>query len=320
MIAPRPLPRPRTKPLIVPQGGLKRRKWSREMTIAAGFVCTNGIVMCADSQESSGDYKFPVEKLLIRETESIQAVLAGAGHGPMIDMASGRVFRSLMGRELDNYDDAEAAIADELVALYEREFSLCPVSEPEDRIIELLIGLKIRKLGDPVLFKTFASTVSQVPKYAIIGSGRAIEYQLHKLYRWPEKTNRVIPIALSLLNVAGVVLRSVGGEARLAVLNEGEKTAISIPLSSEVDAVKRAQSDLESAAGQVLLDLLDVAKSDDDFRATLMEFSSLAIELRVSRLTEHENFMVTLRSLMRGWEGGKGEPMPSTPQTLEGQQ
>lgn len=37
-------------------------KW---MTIAAGFIYRNGIVLCADSQETVRDFKWPVRKLFI---------------------------------------------------------------------------------------------------------------------------------------------------------------------------------------------------------------------------------------------------------------
>lgn len=272
------------------------------MTIVAGFVCSDGIVICADSQESSGDYKFPVEKLLITESQDLQVVVGGAGHGPMIDMAAGQISRMLRRRQPASYEDIEVAITDELVSLYEREFPLCPVSDPEDRVIELLVGAKIRSLHKPVLFKTYATTVSRVSQHAIIGSGRAIEYQLYKLYHPPERTNRVIPIAISLLNVAEVVLRSVGGEERLVVLHEGEYSGLDTPLPRDVEAVRRAQAQLESAAGEVLLDLLDVTKSDEDFQGTLFRFSSLAIDLRVSQVEAHRNLMEAMKGLMKGFE------------------
>jgi hypothetical protein len=49
------------------------------VTIAAGLVCVDGIVMCADSQETSGDYKWPVEKMVIDSRYGFPLIIAGAG-------------------------------------------------------------------------------------------------------------------------------------------------------------------------------------------------------------------------------------------------
>src|SRR6476646_1110430 len=67
------------------------------MTVAAGFVCKDGIVLCADSQESAGGYKFPVEKVLTRIDPYTEIAIAGSGYGPLVDMASQRIAKNLMG-------------------------------------------------------------------------------------------------------------------------------------------------------------------------------------------------------------------------------
>jgi hypothetical protein len=46
-------------------GGTRHRQPAQKlMTIAAGLICHDGIVLCADTQESYGEYKWPVEKLV----------------------------------------------------------------------------------------------------------------------------------------------------------------------------------------------------------------------------------------------------------------
>jgi hypothetical protein len=67
------------------------------VTIAAGLVYDDGIVMCSDSQESMGDYKWPVEKLRIDQRFGFPLIIAGAGLGPAIDDASQRIIETLCG-------------------------------------------------------------------------------------------------------------------------------------------------------------------------------------------------------------------------------
>ncbi|OLB41103.1 MAG: hypothetical protein AUH11_00365 [Acidobacteria bacterium 13_2_20CM_57_17] len=61
------------------------------MTMVAGFCCTDGIVLCADSQETLDGYlKVDTPKAEIRpegksKRKGLFAVFVGAGHGPLID-------------------------------------------------------------------------------------------------------------------------------------------------------------------------------------------------------------------------------------------
>jgi hypothetical protein len=67
------------------------------VTIAAGLVCADGIVMCADSQETSGDYKWPVEKMVVDSRYGFPLIIAGAGFGAAIDNAIERIVSRLRG-------------------------------------------------------------------------------------------------------------------------------------------------------------------------------------------------------------------------------
>ena len=130
------------------------------MTVAAGFVCQYGIVVCADSQESAGDYKFPVEKLLTRSDAWTEIAIAGSGIGPLVDMATHRIAHRIMGG-LDGYGVIEEIIREELCKLYETEFRLYPGTD-EEKIIELLLAVKLteRSPDFPILLHATATAVS----------------------------------------------------------------------------------------------------------------------------------------------------------------
>ncbi len=86
------VPKPLTSVLRVPK--LPRRLPERKrMTIAAGFLCRSGIVLCADSQEVVGDMKWPVKKLVVPRTAmgNTRIMIAGAGFGPAIDNATQKI-------------------------------------------------------------------------------------------------------------------------------------------------------------------------------------------------------------------------------------
>jgi ATP-dependent protease HslVU (ClpYQ) peptidase subunit len=55
------------------------------MTFIASFRCHGGIVMCADSQETIGDYKLIVEKLTPVDAGKYTIALGAAGLGNLAD-------------------------------------------------------------------------------------------------------------------------------------------------------------------------------------------------------------------------------------------
>jgi hypothetical protein len=55
------------------------------MTLIASVRCTDGIVLCADSQETVGVYRVAVTKLEPKKMGEYQVLIAGSGVGPLID-------------------------------------------------------------------------------------------------------------------------------------------------------------------------------------------------------------------------------------------
>src|SRR5579872_2981153 len=81
----------------------KRHRGNAYMTIAAGFHCWDGIVLCADTQENVAEYlKRDQCKIEIRPEESIsklskapRAIFAGAGYGDFIDYLVDKLWRAM---------------------------------------------------------------------------------------------------------------------------------------------------------------------------------------------------------------------------------
>ncbi len=247
--APLPSIQPRPKP--------KRRLMEKTVTVAAGFCCYDGIVMCADSQESAGDYKFPVQKLVAKRSSFSDAIIAGSGVGPLVDMATERIHRAIWGGCRD-YETAELVIGNVLNGLYEKEFRLYPASDQDDTFIELLIAYKIADRA-PILFHSAATAIRVVQEYAIIGSGRAVQYQVQNLYERQTihesgtTISRGILLAVQLLSVAKSVLSSVGGAGKIATLHADK--GIGEAVGWQVADAERALRQMDTQAGKVLLDL-----------------------------------------------------------------
>jgi hypothetical protein len=55
------------------------------MTLIAAVRYADGVVMCADAQETVGDYRRAVQKISPFETGDYQVMVAGSGHAQLIE-------------------------------------------------------------------------------------------------------------------------------------------------------------------------------------------------------------------------------------------
>jgi 20S proteasome alpha/beta subunit len=241
------------------------------MTVAAGFVCQDGIVICADSQESAGDYKFPVEKVLTRIDPWTEIAIAGSGFGPLVDMASQKIADRLMGG-WDEYSIVQQRIEETLNELYERPFHFYPVATPDDTTVDLLIAVRLRKHHFPRLYHSSATAVVRVPEYAIIGSGRAVQYEVQNLYGKYMSVQRGILLAVQLLYIAKTVLRSVGGTGKIVTLG-GTGLAIGEAGAWEINESEKALKHFTSFTSTLLLNYMDLGFSDAEFAENLKNFA-----------------------------------------------
>jgi len=289
-----------SKPLtVIPHPQPQRRVRRQWMTVAAGFQCNDGIVICADSQESSGDYKLPVEKLLAKSDPWTEVVIAGSGTGPLVDMAAQRIARALLGGYGD-YRVIEDRVGDVLTGLYETEFRLYPtVSSPDDNFIELIIGVKLKKAEVPILLHCAATAIVHVENYAVIGSGRAVQYQTHILYGKRMEVSSGVLLAIRLLAVAKQVLSSVGGRGRIATLHVGN-TQMGEAHPWEIAETEKAFQKFSVEADKLLLDFADLKITDAIFIQKLQDFVGWTVWLRNEHKKGAEGFEQLMHRLTEG--------------------
>jgi hypothetical protein len=288
----------------------ERIERSKRVTVAAGFVCQNGIVLCADSQESAGDYKFPVEKVLTRGDAWTEVAVVGSGYGPLVDMASQRIAGRLLGGYQD-YDIIEKRISETLNELYETSFRLYPVRDEEDRIIDLLVAVKLLKTGYPILFHTSATAISRVSEYVIVGSGRAAQYEVQNLFsRWM-RVSRGILIAVQLLKVAEAVLHTVGGRPVIVTMHSAD-VGMGVADDWQVDETAKALRQFDAQISSLQMDFADLSLGDDSFVEKLRQLETRLIEDR----HQYRQKAAKLRALMEYLlnpklsESQKSEPEP----------
>jgi 20S proteasome alpha/beta subunit len=135
------------------------------MTIAAGFVCTDGIVIAADTQFSSNVLK--ISRTKIQSSENKTCVIAVSGADVLMDKAVEGVLSSIapeMGR-----DEISHEIEQTLRELYVDYID--PAGQP-DFDIGLLVA--VNASDGAALFQHNRWAVSQVKNYACVGTGAVL--------------------------------------------------------------------------------------------------------------------------------------------------
>lgn len=198
----------------LPRGQKSRRRRNR-VTIAAGFKCEGGIVLCADTQETSGDIKLSVQKLVRYEREWCQAGLAGSGwNGILIDTLIQNIMHAL-DRGYDDIGRIEQAISHTLARFYRRDISLHPNLDGYEKVIDLLIALKPKGEDRVWLFRSEAASLKEVATQDVIGCGDVIRYVAHSLYRDNMPMSQAVTLGVHLVSLAKKHVDKVGGETNI---------------------------------------------------------------------------------------------------------
>ena len=158
VLKPLPHPKPKPEPKRLPQ--------VKAMTIAAGFMCSDGIILCADSEHSDEITKFQRSKVF-RFGKNL--MLTGAGQTSYIRMA----FDKLSDKYRQNIPDtpSEARLALEEVALDVYANHIAPFFEANSRPYFHLLTATRCASGAMALVKSEDTAVFLSEAYETVGIG-----------------------------------------------------------------------------------------------------------------------------------------------------
>jgi hypothetical protein len=216
MLTPKPHPFPRpAKPPI------KRLPRSKYVTIAVGFYRGDGLVLCADTQETISGFKRNVPKIVFRPhvipVGTPCAVFAGAGDGPLIDHVIDKLWDKMaantgsMVRMLDAMEGELGRIYKTLIPCYH------PGYMPD---AQLLVGvfcppdqLQLVEVSGPVLTRNVISRA--------IGCGDTLSSYIEERLSNPKAgLSDVIQVAVYIVDQAKRHVDGCGGETHVATLTD----------------------------------------------------------------------------------------------------
>jgi len=190
----------------------------RSMTYIAAFPCATGIVMCADTLETEGDYKNYVEKLSVIDDLSYPLAVGGAGVGDLIDCSIDEIIERASAERPKTKKDLKLLIKNALKKIYEEDLPTLVIPK-QFRTPQLLVSAKTDE--GFVIFHTQGRRVLAEVEKAIIGYGTKYNNELLKrLHRPSLSMQQAVLLGVYLVSQSKKLDEGVGGTTRVAVVTQ----------------------------------------------------------------------------------------------------
>ncbi len=282
-----------------PLNEIKRLSGRRKaVTIVAGFRCAEGVVLCADTQETiSNISKRNVPKLRIepsdlelatwslRSSRDIGVAFCGAtDDGAFMDEIVDRAWKEV--KNANSLDEASELINQSLKGSY-KEFGEIyqPGYLPST---ELVYGIKME--GKSRLFYAFGPAVNEKTEYATGGVGCYMaDFLASRMYKTTLNLRQCVILAAYVLFQTKEHVAGCGGDSHIAVLrNTGTSDRIGW---HRVQALTKLLKHADPEIGRILLHYADLRLKDEEIRKSVTETLDILLVARESERID-----------LKGWE------------------
>ncbi len=257
-------------PYIVPRP--KRLPERKAVTIIAGFKSSEGIVVCADTQETISNLskrnvpKVRFEPSGIREhillagvNDLAVAFCGAANNGPFIDKIVDQAWDAV--QQTTSLDDACMAIENSIKQTYQ-EFGqiyqpgYCPEAE-------LIYGVKMH--GNSRLFSAFGPIVNERDTYSTGGAGYYMaDFLASRMYSGFLNVYQCAILAAYILYQAKEHVNGCGGESHIAVLSNNGTSGLAA--SSNIEKITKLVQLADQAAGDIIIQMADLDLGKEKFK------------------------------------------------------
>jgi 20S proteasome alpha/beta subunit len=215
MIASKPRPTPRPECFLIHREKRTERQLPLrfDMTIAAGILCSDGIILCADTEHTGEVSKFQASKIIPLDEHT---VMTGSGTMDYILMAADKLRDEFNAARPVNPSDARQKVESVVMGVHaDHIFNFFQASDPNRPIIDLIVAARCSG-GDLALIKTNNSAVRLGTNFEFTGSGFPIfEYWCRYFYRDRLTMAGMATLALFILKEVKKVHPYCGGSSQV---------------------------------------------------------------------------------------------------------
>jgi hypothetical protein len=287
MLKPLPLPKPRS--FVAPQA--KRLPKEKIMTIAAAFYCTDGLVLCSDTQETITGYaKVNTEKMTQVETQFYNMVFTGAGDSGLIDMTVQLMDQALTVKKPSAAWPIEEVLRESLVDTFNRHIAPWSQFAVEERPVtpDLLIGLQFP--AGVCLYRASGTTLRRVHESQCVGTGVVLGKSLiAQLFDSSMSIGQGWLVALYVLHQAKTWVDGCGGNTDILLLSNRNKAITRIP-TTDVKELENHFDQFNSYVRPIFVAAADRNVPHEKFEEGMKQFRIEMLGLR-AKFMEYEDFL-----------------------------
>lgn len=275
---------------LVPK--IRRLPREKRLTIAAGFTCDEGLVLCADTQETiTGYVKTDTEK--IRVFLGLQnMVFTGAGDSDLIEMTIEEIYRALSNHDPTAIWPLEKVFRDALSEVFRKRigpYSVFPSGDPDrPDIPDLLIGVQLSSAT--LLYKARGTKLRRIRGAECVGAGLVLAKNLiARLFDPSMSLAQTGIIAAYILHRVKTGVDSCGGKSDILLLSNRDKKIDRIQ-TKEIQTLEAYFEDFDSFIRPVLIAASDGTVSHDSYEKIMEDFRVNVLSLR-GRFMEMDDFI-----------------------------
>ena len=243
------------------------------MTIAAGFCCSDGVVICADRELTYPEaVRLDAFKVRTFSSVNLEGAVTGAGDWAYLLMALQTIQKEMGSAQ--NFEEVEGRFQGIVLDIYERNIALYP-DHPKPTF-DLLLGVRWCD-GRRILLQSNATAFTASNKFEVLGVGMELGRHLADILYSPSMSSQqVCLLAAYILRLAKKYVQFVGGHSDIYSLTGDEEDARSRDWN--LAWLEHDFADIDNLFGPVLLAMTDPARRD--FKGTLRHFCEEAERLQ----------------------------------------
>jgi 20S proteasome alpha/beta subunit len=294
------------------------------VTIIAGFKSWEGIVLCADTQETVEHSKISTPKLIFEprehedgSTDDLATAFCGSSdYGPFVDKLISNAWES--AQLATSLDEAAQEIEKSIKSTYQEfgriyQRGYCPTAE-------LIYGVKMH--GSSKLFSAYGPIVNEKENYHSSGVGvHLANFIASRMYRDYLGLSQCVILAAYILFQAKEHVEGCGGESHIAVLrDDGMSGRVGW---KQVDTLTQVLKESDKEVSELLFKLSDLDLTDDKIKEEAATAIDILLSLRNSHIIElrdRQEMQRILSGSPQREEDEFGFPKPSASGTSEPEQ
>jgi 20S proteasome alpha/beta subunit len=250
------------------------------VTLIIGMRCSDGVVVCADAQETVGHYRVSVKKIEPVRMGNYVVIVAGSGIGDLVDGFAECLRETVSDLKDRTLAAFKRAFETELKRYCKEEVPLYSAGKEEDKKLEFVVAAYVNGICE--LWSTKGMKLKTVPDYCPIGWVEPLYKRILESFFKPGMTvAQGVLTCVYTLGIAEATSNYVRGPMQVGGVNNWGAW---LDGSGYVTAMHDRLLEFEQRAHAVLLASADIGMNLAQYRQMLDAFTKEATKLHKESL------------------------------------